>query len=100
MNAENINKLKLLSGISYDVYHTIESLESIGLTMDDTTGVGKNLYSALTTTENMILDEIHVAHDNETVTDEFANIRKVIMYLTKDAFVSKYLDVCNKYYQN
>lgn len=96
MTKKILDTLSSLASITYDVYYTIESLESIGLNVDDSDGIGKSLYQALTTSENMILDTIYVAHDNEKVTNKLAEIRTFVKHIDKKDFINRYIEICKQ----
>ncbi len=98
-----LDTLSSLANIIFDAYNVILSFESIGLNIEDS-GIGGNLYQIITTSENMILDTIHVTHDNEEVTDKFANVRDLLktdvmcieFSIHRKNFIEQYIEICKQ----
>lgn len=99
-----LDTLSSLAGIIFDAYTIIVSLELIGLNIDDS-GLGGNLYQIITTSENTILDNINIAHDNEEVTNKFADVRAALQadimlhdcFINKNEFIKRYIEICKQY---
>lgn len=98
-----LDTLSSLASITYDAYVIIVSLELIGLNIDDS-GLGGNLYQIITTSENTILDNINIAHDNEEVTNKFAEVRESLKddimlgdcFINKNKFIERYIKICKQ----
>lgn len=77
-----------------NIYHVLDELNSIGMNIEDGDGIGSNLYSALTSTEDLLFDILAVPVD--TYASDIINYAEVYGCKASDSeiieAISKILD--------